>query len=208
MRLRGFWKLALDKSRSEVPSRNGSLYASRMGKGCEQCGGQIDLLKPGRVPRFCSTRCRMAAHRASVPKVLRERDRWVRWTPSKRPIQVNGSPASSTDPLTWASYAQVRAHKRKGFVLGDGIGCVDLDHCLVDGVLTDAAHAFVDSLPATYIEVSPSGDGLHLWFWMPEAPGTKRVVDGVSVETYSVSRYITITGNPFRGSVSKLAVWP
>ena len=178
---------------------------------CPVCSEPIPVKPgPGRVPKFCSSRCRLRAHRASVPVTLRERDRWVRWTPGprKRPIQVDGSPASSTDPLTWASYAQVRAHRRKGFVLGDGIGCVDLDHVLVDGVLTDAAQAFVDSLPATYTEISPSGDGIHLWFWMPEAPGTKRVVGGVSVETYSVSRYITITGNPFRGSVSKLAVWP
>ncbi|MFC9761660.1 bifunctional DNA primase/polymerase [Rhodococcus jostii] len=179
-----------------------------MRRTCERCGGQLDLLRPGRVPRFCSPRCRVAAHRAPVPTELRERDRWVRWTPSKRPIRVDGSPASATDPSTWASYAQVRAHRRKGFVLGDGIGCVDVDHVIVDGVLTDAARAFVDSLPATYTEISPSGDGLHLWFWMPEGPGSRRVVGGVSVETYSVSRYITVTGRVFRGSVSRLAVWP
>ena len=174
-------------------------------KTCGWCNGPLDLLKPGRVPTYCSARCRVAGNRAAVPAVLRERDRWVRWTPTKRPIQLDGSPASSTDPRTWTSYAKIRTETRKGFVLGDGIGCVDLDHVLIDGELTDAAQAFVDSLPATYTEISPSGDGLHLWFWMPEAPGTKRVVDGVSVETYSQSRYITVTGKRFPGSRPVLA---
>lgn len=171
-----------------------------MPRTCEQCGNSLDLLKPGRVPRFCSTRCRVAFHRSAVPTELRSRDRWVAWTTSgraKRPIQIDGSPASSTDPSTWTSYARVRAHARKGFILGDGIGCIDLDHCLVNGAPNGAAVQFMASLPETYTEISPSGDGLHLWFLMTEAPGTKRTVDGLSVETYSVSRYITVTGKRF-----------
>ena len=171
---------------------------------CRQCSVPLDLFKPGRIPTYCSTRCRVAAHRGSIPIELRESDRWVRWTPAVRggrktkvPLQPDGQAASTTDPGTWSRYAQVRAHSRKGFVLGGGIGCIDLDHCLVDGTPTDAARRFLDSLPETYTEISPSGDGLHLWFRMPEAPGTKRTVDGLSVETYSVSRYITVTGNRF-----------
>lgn len=178
-----------------------------MGKRCEWCGSLVDLLRPGRVPRFCSGRCRQAAHRGCIPTVLRERDRWVRWTATKRPITADGAPASVTDPRTWDSYARVRGHARKGFVLGSGIGCVDLDHVLVDGQLTPAAQRYVDALPATYTEVSPSGDGLHLWFLMPEAPGTKRVIDGVSIETYSQARYMTVTGKRFPGSTRGLTQW-
>lgn len=172
---------------------------------CPVCSEPVPVRTgPGRVATFCSPKCRLRAHRASVPVALRERDRWVRWTTSKRPIRVDGSPASSTDPLTWASYAQVRAHKRKGFVLGDGIGCVDLDHCLFDGELTPAAADLLARCPRTYVEVSPSGDGLHIFGWLPEGPGRKRVVGGLSVEVYSVGRYMTVTGKPFVGSVSRL----
>lgn len=175
-----------------------------MARACEHCGGELNLLKPGRVPRFCSTRCRVAFHRASIPRELRDADRWVRWTPARRggrvtkvPLRPDGRAASSTDRETWSSYAQIRSHTRKGFVLGGGIGCIDLDHCLVDGVPTAAARRFLNSVPDTYTEVSPSGEGLHLWFRMAEGPGTKRVVDGLSVETYSMSRYITVTGRRF-----------
>ena len=179
-----------------------------MPRTCARCGGPIDLLKPGRVPTYCSTRCRVAANRAKVPAELRERDRWVRHE-RKRPITAAGSAASSTDPGTWSSYA---AMKRStvgdgiGFVLGDGIGCFDLDHCLVNGRPTAAAAAFLAQLPATYVEISPSGSGLHVWGLIPPGHGSRRRrPDGLHVERYSTGRYITVTGRPFAGSVSRLA---
>lgn len=90
-------------------------------------------------------------------------------------------------------------------MLGDGIGCVDLDHCLVGGVPTAAARAFLAALPPTYIEISPSGDGLHVWGLLPEGRGRVRNVNGLSTEAYSTGRFITITGLPFKGSVPHLA---
>ena len=142
---------------------------------------------------------------AALPIELRARDRWVLWNPRKVPLQVDGQAASSTNPATWTSYGRVFGRPRIGFVLGDGIGCIDLDHCLVDGIPDDAARRFLDRMPETYVEISPSGTGLHIWGRSPEGPGTRRVVDGLSVETYSVGRYITVTGRRFAGAVSELA---
>lgn len=175
-----------------------------MPKTCELCGNSLDLLKPGRVPRFCATRCRVAFHRASIPAEMRSRDRWVRWTPSKRPIQIDGSPASSTDAGTWTSYARVRSHLRKGFVLGEGIGCIDLDHCLVDGRPNKAARDLLSRLPETYIEVSPSGDGLHVFGLLPEGAGVRTERNGLAVEIYSIGRYMTVTGRRLPGCGLKL----
>lgn len=185
-----------------------------MAKVCDRCGGPLDLLKPGRVPKYCSLRCRVAAHRArkpQIPAVMRERDRWVSWKPVRRqgkltkmPVQVSGRSASSTNAATWTSWSQVSKLERRGFVLGGGIGCVDLDHCLVNGRPSLAAARFLAKVPETYIEVSPSGDGLHVWGLLPEGPGSKRTIGGLSIETYSVGRYITVTGKTFDGSVSRL----
>lgn len=143
---------------------------------------------------------------------MRGRDRWVSWKPvtrgdkvTKMPVQLNGKAASSTDSKTWVPYSKVAREQRKGFVLGEGIGCIDLDHCLIGGELTASAERFLAGLPPTYVEVSPSGDGLHVFGFLPEGRGTKRFVAGLSVETYSVGRYMTVTGRPFRGSISKLA---
>jgi len=79
-------------------------------------------------------------------------------------------------------------------VLGGGIACLDLDHCLTDGRPDQRALDVLARVPGAYVEVSPSGDGLHVWGTAPERPGRRR--DGV--EAYSVGRYITVTGRAFR----------
>lgn len=118
------------------------------------------------------------------------------------PIQLDGSSASSTDPGTWSTYAQARPYDRKGFVLdGDGIVCIDLDHCIEDGRVTGRAAEIVAKVPSTYIEVSPSGQGLHIWGVGSVARGHRR--DGV--EVYGTGRYITVTGVPFGRCPSRLA---
>ncbi|NEW49347.1 DNA primase [Nocardia cyriacigeorgica] len=182
---------------------------------CLRCGARLDPTASKRPAKYCSGACRTAACRARKPQVpaqLRERDRWVSWRlvrragrTTKMPVQLTGDAASSTDPSTWSSWKSVSALQRRGFVVGEGIGCIDLDHCLVDGVPTAAAAAFLAQLPATYIEVSPSGDGLHVWGLMPEVRGRCRMVGELSVETYSRERYITVTGKPFPGAVARLA---
>jgi primase-polymerase (primpol)-like protein len=176
-----------------------------------QCGKSIE--RKNSHARFCSSKCRVYAHRAALrapalPIDLLNRNRWVRWdrvlrngTWAKVPFTVDAGKASSTNPATWTSYAAAAASTRGeglGFVLGDGIGCIDLDHCLIDGALNAPAAAFVGRYPDSFIEVSPSGDGLHIWGLRDEQPGTRRVVDGLSVETYSAGRYITVTGKVFQ----------
>lgn len=136
-----------------------------------------------------------------VPTVLRERDRWVTHSPAKVPLTPRGRPASATDPHTWSPYAAVKDMPRKGFVLdGDGIVCLDLDHCLVDGELSDRAAEVLARCPRTYVEVSLSGTGLHVW-------GRGRLERGrrlPGVEVYGSGRFIAVTGNRFAGSGSTL----
>jgi len=173
---------------------------------CERCAGKIDALARSDA-RFCSTRCRVAAHRAGrLPVEMTSRHRWVRRV-HKRPVQVDGRAASSTNPITWARHGAVersRVGDGIGFVLGDGVGCIDLDHCLVDGVPLPWAREILARCPKTYIEVSMSGDGLHVFGLLPEAAGRgQRGGDGI--EHYSTGRYIAVTGVPFSGSVSRLA---
>jgi len=160
--------------------------------------------------RFCSTRCRVRAHRARVPTELRSIDRWVTHSPQKVPLTPDDRLASSTDPATWSPYAAVRRLDRRGFVLaGDGIVCLDLDHCLVGGALTEQAAQIVARCPDTYIEVSPSGDGLHIW----GRGNVRRGRKVAGVEVYGTGRYITVTGirfaksRPVLGDLSDLIVW-
>ena len=166
---------------------------------CAWCGADFAARADA---RFCSGRCRVAAHRADVPAELRERDRWLRHD-AKRPIQVNGRAASSTDPATWTTYADADASEvgdGLGFALGDGVACIDLDHCLDDGVLADWAAPIVAACRGTYMEVSPSGHGLHIWGHAEVGKGRK--LGGV--EVYDRGRYMTVTKRRFGRSPLRL----
>ena len=92
-----------------------------------------------------------------------------------------------------------------GFVLaGDGITCIDLDYCY-DGEPTDEALALINSLPDTYIEISPSGKGLHIWGYTDLQQGRRFTRNGLSIEIYPNGRYITMTGNALkRAPLAKL----
>lgn len=168
---------------------------------CEVCSEPLAVAGRGRIPRFCSTRCRVVAHRrkAQLPAELLTARRWVRHD-AKRPITPAGRPASSIDPTTWtdhATAARSRAGDGLGFVLGGGFACLDLDHCLVDGRPNAAAAAVLEQLPDAYVEISPSGDGLHVWGRAPERPGRRRG----GLEAYSAGRFITVTRRVHRPGV-------
>lgn len=96
--------------------------------------------------------------------------------------------------------------RRIGFVLGAGIGCIDLDHCLIDGHLSEGAAEILSMLPATWVEVSPSGDGLHIWGRFSKSGRSVGTFMGQSVEIYSDGgRYITVTGQRFKDAPVVLA---
>lgn len=141
---------------------------------------------------------------APFPAELRALPRWVRRSDRKVPLQVSGEPASSTDPATWSTWERVRASRvgvGPGFVLnGDGIVCVDLDHCLDGDALEPWAEEVVGLAGDTFIERSPSGDGLHIWGFGRIGRGMRRG----RIEAYGNGRYVAVTGNAFRRSPSKL----
>lgn len=127
---------------------------------------------------------------------------------TKVPVQLSGVNASVTDQHTWSSFADVARSvvgNGLGFVLGNGIACIDLDHCINGGKLSDVAQRVLSLVGDTFVEISPSGDGLHVWVKAPECAGRSVVVDGQPVEVYSRARYITVTGKQWKGSAMALA---
>jgi primase-polymerase (primpol)-like protein len=88
-----------------------------------------------------------------------------------------------------------------GFVLnGDGIACIDLDHCITGGVLADWAADIVARAGKTFVEVSPSGTGLHIWGFAEVGRGRRMG----QVEVYDRGRYMTVTGNRWGSSPKRL----
>ena len=147
--------------------------------------------------KYCSTACRVGAHRATPPPELTELHQWVRHH-NKVPVQPTGVNASSTDARTWSTFDQV-SHSRVGdgvgFVFnGQGVAGIDLDHCLTNGRLAGWAAPIVKAAKGTYVEISPSGTGLHIFGF--GVVGTGRRLD--SVEVYDRGRYFTVTMRRFR----------
>jgi hypothetical protein len=177
--------------------------------------------------------------------------RWVAWRnegrgdkekPTKIPYSPfpNGGKAKADDPLTWGTRSE--AEQRLGKLphsLGGGIGInlgdvggdthlagIDLDSCL-DETLTCAewAEAIMAAVPS-YGEVSPSGTGLKLFFYVAsedvrpfldqigclreqsgcrrDAPGKDGRDHGPAVEVYLSGRYFAVTGQRWESSPDRI----
>ena len=158
----------------------------------------------------------------SIPFAITTLYQWVCWRLAKNPsggkdkkIPIDaktGKEASPTNPATWADYSTAAAAVQKyhcdgiGFVLTKecGIVGVDIDHCLdSQGVFSDIATAIV-SKQQTYMEYSPSGDGIHLLFHGLKPPEGCRNQE-TAVEMYDSGRYFTVTGNSLPCSIDEIA---
>ncbi|MEV8124098.1 bifunctional DNA primase/polymerase [Streptomyces sp. NPDC085944] len=177
----------------------------------EPCGQPLRITAR-RHARFCSPKCRAAAHRArrSVPAELTARPRWVRRTARKVPVTVGGAVASSTDASTWSTYrdaARSSAGVGLGFVLdGDGIVVLDLDHCVDGDQVAPWAQGVLDAAAGCWVERSAGGDGLHVWGRgaLPGGAGRRLRLGAGTVEVYATGRYIAVTGQTFGDTPRRL----
>jgi putative DNA primase/helicase len=132
-----------------------------------------------------------------------------RWT--KLPVNPHtGGGASSTDPLTWGTFAQALTRTVRHGLAGVGVVLhaaspllgVDVDHCVdpASGEVDPVALGIWSGLGPLYSEVSPSGTGLRGFAFGQLPPGWRNrkvpLSTGVpvSVEVYDSGRYLTVTG--------------
>ena len=181
---------------------------------CRRCHESFD---PSRSDaRFCCDVCRVYASRDRdrIPRELRDRDRWLRFSAKKVPLRSDGTgPASSTNPLTWSSFDDAAASCAGvglGFALdGDGIICVDLDNAINEaGRIKPWGKKILSLVPDTYVEVSPSGRGLHIWGFGSVTLGRRWEYADGGVEIYGTGRYMTVTGRRVRGYSTMLTNLP
>jgi hypothetical protein len=154
-----------------------------------------------------------AAPEFHFPDSLMERDQWGLWCydqdGKKIPLQVNGEPASSTDPGTWATFeAALNAYRKNPkrfagicffFSKEDPFAGIDIDDCLDDaGQLMEWAQPIVEKLYDTYLEVSPGGHGLKAFVCGKLAKAiTDLVIADGQIELYDHARFFTTTGRRF-----------
>jgi hypothetical protein len=140
-----------------------------------------------------------------IPDALRQRKQWVcSQMPSKRPVQPNGQPASTTDPKTWSAFGDVLTAAKSFrwgvafiFTTDDPYCVIDLDHVRDQqtGVTEPWAMAIINELDS-YSEVSQSGTGWHI-IVQGKLPGkgNKRG----RVEIYDRAKAMTLTGDTVFG---------
>lgn len=146
-----------------------------------------------------------------IPLFLITRRIWALWKlepgsngrMSKVPYSANyNGRASSTNPRSWADYEAAVASLNKGTY--DGLSIVipeeeplifiDLDHCISeDGSLSEVAQDVVSRFPASYMEVSQSGSGIHI-LTLGEIPKSFKNSE-LGVEVYNRARFCALTGN-------------
>jgi len=174
---------------------------------CAECGLELSLLVRADAI-FCSTRCRVQSHRKPFPQELTDRRRWIRHTRSKIPLTIWDDFAKVNDSTTWNFYEfakQSNAGVGMGFVFnGDGIIGIDLDNAFANGKLKDWAQAIVDVFANTYMELSPSGNGIHIIAKAELFTGRRFTVADGGIEIYATGRYFTMTGKRFNRSPKKL----
>lgn len=161
-----------------------------------------------RTPLFYAPREREAC---AVPLELRERPQWLCWYGSARPQLPGGGAASVTTPSDWVDYDEAVAGGNVGFVLAAEPGrydlcCIDLDDVVDDdGGVDDTVAQLLRMAGPTWVEVSPSGNGLHVWGWAEVAKGRRTTWFGQKTEVYGSARFIRMSGTTWPGSPMELA---
>lgn len=157
----------------------------------------------------------------NTPYNLRSREQFVVWkyelvqdadgNPTDRITKVpyspkNGNKTSSTTRWGWADFDtackavdKYNAHG-VGIMFANGLVGIDIDHCIVNGELSDNAKDIVKSVNS-YTEYSPSGTGLHILCFGKKPGDACRKNE---IEMYSKNRFFTLTGEPYKGIFKKI----
>lgn len=128
---------------------------------------------------------------------------------SKPPVSpFSGEVCSKTDEGMFTDFQRaligVEMHDADGvgFVFLHGFMAIDLDDCFKeDGTLNELAQDVFDHFNATYVEYSPSGNGLHI-FCQGVKPNERTRVPGI--EVYTGYNFVTVTGDHIEESSMKV----
>lgn len=125
---------------------------------------------------------------------------------TKVPYSISGRKASSKNKNTWSLYDEVTKIRHEydgiGFVFDGSYLGIDLDHVLTGGKIEDKkSQQFINACDSL-VEISPSGDGLHVYFKLTEPVNlivhNYKPNEKIKYECYTEKRYFTVTENIFK----------
>lgn len=159
---------------------------------------------------------------ANIPEELASREQWLYWRWQKQPNGewtkppynprthtkgdvTNRSTHGSLNDAVQALTAKKAAGIGFSFIAGNNLTFIDLDHCRdpETEAIDSWAIGVIRRFPVSFVEVSPSGTGLHI-IVKATLPAKRRrkfpvTAEGAhpkaAIEMYSSDRYATITGH-------------
>lgn len=145
-----------------------------------------------------------------IPGELKERPFWAYWGAQKRPIRPSGRGISINKGSGWIAFPKALDGLSEGnewlwgigtLLNGDGLVCVDMDQCVSNNQINPKALELFEQMGFGYIEISPSGTGLHGFGYAKRLRAFKGQINGVNVEFYAQGRFMTVTGHAIKSEV-------
>lgn len=150
----------------------------------------------------------------NLPAALKESALFCVWKkeerggkPTKIPYNpITGGRAQSNNKATFAPFQTAAAvmgnYDGLGIGIFGGLCAIDIDHCIKDGKPSEMATNIISTMDS-YTEYSPSGNGVHIYFTVPEGlryDKTKYYINNQKsgLEVYisgATQKYVTVTGN-------------
>jgi putative DNA primase/helicase len=134
------------------------------------------------MPGKSSTRKSKPAKLPAALAPMMARPNWMTWRPVQRNGRVQKPPCQASNPRRFADYtnpdhrsdyvtarAAVEAGNANGLTYatteGDELAAIDLDNCrdADTGSIDPWAKRLLKGAKGAYVEISPSGTGLHVW---------------------------------------------
>jgi putative DNA primase/helicase len=157
-------------------------------------------------------------HMITKTQNIRDLRQWLCWRTEERDGKLTKVPvcphtgelAAVDQPETWGTYEEAvvaskeHGHDGIGFIFTeqDPYGGVDLDKCRnpETGEIADWAREAIEHLNS-YVELSPSGTGVHILIKAKLPPGGRRKGQ---IEMYDSGRFFTVTGKHLPGTPKKI----
>jgi len=155
----------------------------------------------------------------NIPSELKALPQWVAWSGKNRnngkkgkmPVNpMTGKYAKINDPNTWTNFDDAVKYYQENLL--DGVGFVfsehddfigiDLDQCIDrnEGIIEAHSESIIRQFNS-YTEISPSGEGVHI-FVKGELPAGGR--KSGNIEIYDTRRFFTVTGNTIDDSPNQI----
>ena len=151
-----------------------------------------------------------------IPAAMAGYRQFICWTlidkggkkPDKVPINpVSGIPVNPMDPNNWMdATTAIQYGYGVGFVFTkeDPFFFIDIDACLDNSTWSNLAIHMCNTFAGCYVEVSYSGDGLHI-FGTGTHPAHRCKNKALNMEIYTQERFCALTGTGATGDASMVA---